>query len=96
MIVYDTSPYEPYDPDTDLPPYDGPRVDEYCHCANCRSGGAYEDEHGEVPANCKFRDHQRCQGCDYYGPITNTDRLCEPCHSRYLDDMAKAKTATAS
>ncbi len=54
-----------------------------CACANCRSEGEYEDIHGVIPDNCRYRWHTRCQGCDYYGPIKNAERLCGPCHRAF-------------
>lgn len=64
---------------------DGARHTEprHCACANCRSEGEYEYIHGARPADCRFRHHTRCQGCDYYGPIPGRERLCPRCRTAY-------------
>ncbi|MBL1080252.1 hypothetical protein JK358_38240 [Nocardia sp. 2] len=64
-----------------------------CRCRNCVSEGAYADATGTIPANCLYRDHKRCVGCDYYGPITHPDQLCTSCAGRLAADEETPKGA---
>ncbi|MFD4356842.1 hypothetical protein ACFWPX_30120 [Nocardia sp. NPDC058518] len=59
-----------------------------CRCPNCATGGEYEDLCGHLPDGCRYRWHTRCQGCDYYGPIRNTERLCTTCLPAYRAETA--------